>query len=274
MEQHIHTPSFLHSMSSEQESYTSNANPNPNSSSSSRSSLSSNTSIIFPQTPRRSMEDVWKDISLMTPLQNHHHHQNFQKHHPKPNHFHDTNPNSFKGMILQDFLAGPLNRPVETTLPQIPPQNTPRTVLSLNSLEFNYLRNGPSSNNSSSGDSARVNGRLTDQTSSYMSSAFPEMIVGPSSPGNILSFCSKTGVLPEARTGTGDRRQKRMIKNRESAARSRARKQAYTNELELEVAHLMDENSKLKKQQDELRVAMAAQVPTRSSLHRCSSSPF
>ncbi|XP_068638608.1 ABSCISIC ACID-INSENSITIVE 5-like protein 3 [Aristolochia californica] len=40
---------------------------------------------------------------------------------------------------------------------------------------------------------------------------------------------------------------KRMIKNRESAARSRARKQAYTNQLEIEVKELRQENEKLKK---------------------------
>ncbi|XP_062011147.1 ABSCISIC ACID-INSENSITIVE 5-like protein 1 [Rosa rugosa] len=43
-----------------------------------------------------------------------------------------------------------------------------------------------------------------------------------------------------------ERRQRRMIKNRESAARSRARKQAYTVELEAEVNQLEDENEKLK----------------------------
>ncbi|WVZ67140.1 hypothetical protein U9M48_016263 [Paspalum notatum var. saurae] len=46
---------------------------------------------------------------------------------------------------------------------------------------------------------------------------------------------------------TVERRQKRMIKNRESAARSRARKQAYTNELEKKVAQLEEENKRLKK---------------------------
>ncbi|KAF2931382.1 ABSCISIC ACID-INSENSITIVE 5-like protein 2 isoform X2 [Oryza sativa Japonica Group] len=45
-----------------------------------------------------------------------------------------------------------------------------------------------------------------------------------------------------------ERRQKRMIKNRESAARSRARKQAYTNELENKVLRLEEENERLKKQ--------------------------
>ncbi|PKU82275.1 ABSCISIC ACID-INSENSITIVE 5-like protein 2 [Dendrobium catenatum] len=47
-----------------------------------------------------------------------------------------------------------------------------------------------------------------------------------------------------------DRRQKRMIKNRESAARSRARKQAYTNELENKVSRLEEENKRLKKQKE------------------------
>ncbi|KAG0546419.1 hypothetical protein BDA96_02G445700 [Sorghum bicolor] len=46
---------------------------------------------------------------------------------------------------------------------------------------------------------------------------------------------------------TVERRQKRMIKNRESAARSRARKQAYTNELENKIARLEEENERLRK---------------------------
>ncbi|KAI9071187.1 hypothetical protein K1719_046849 [Acacia pycnantha] len=41
-------------------------------------------------------------------------------------------------------------------------------------------------------------------------------------------------------------RQMRMIKNRESAARSRARKQAYTVELEAELNQLREENAHLK----------------------------
>lgn len=49
-----------------------------------------------------------------------------------------------------------------------------------------------------------------------------------------------------------ERRQKRMIKNRESAARSRARKQAYTVELEAEVSHLKEENMKLRRHEEEL----------------------
>uniref|UniRef100_A0A1D1XXB4 Protein ABSCISIC ACID-INSENSITIVE 5 n=1 Tax=Anthurium amnicola TaxID=1678845 RepID=A0A1D1XXB4_9ARAE len=49
-----------------------------------------------------------------------------------------------------------------------------------------------------------------------------------------------------------ERRQRRMIKNRESAARSRARKQAYTVELETELSHLKEENSRLHEEQRRL----------------------
>ncbi|XP_044474653.1 bZIP transcription factor TRAB1 [Mangifera indica] len=49
-----------------------------------------------------------------------------------------------------------------------------------------------------------------------------------------------------------ERRQRRMIKNRESAARSRARKQAYTMELEAEVAKLKEENQELQRKHAEI----------------------
>ncbi|CAN0878939.1 ABSCISIC ACID-INSENSITIVE 5-like protein 7 [Linum grandiflorum] len=49
-----------------------------------------------------------------------------------------------------------------------------------------------------------------------------------------------------------ERRQRRMIKNRESAARSRARKQAYTLELEAEVAKLKELNEELERKQAEI----------------------
>ncbi|KAL6521918.1 ARM REPEAT PROTEIN INTERACTING WITH abf2 [Orobanche minor] len=49
-----------------------------------------------------------------------------------------------------------------------------------------------------------------------------------------------------------ERRQRRMIKNRESAARSRDRKQVYTMELEAKVAKLKEENELLQKKQAEM----------------------
>ncbi|XP_038703727.1 ABSCISIC ACID-INSENSITIVE 5-like protein 5 [Tripterygium wilfordii] len=57
-----------------------------------------------------------------------------------------------------------------------------------------------------------------------------------------------------------ERRQRRMIKNRESAARSRARKQAYTTELEEEVAKLKEENQELQKKQAEIMESQKHQV--------------
>jgi ABA responsive element binding factor len=50
-----------------------------------------------------------------------------------------------------------------------------------------------------------------------------------------------------------ERRRRRMIKNRESAARSRARKQAYTLELEAEVEKLKEANKELQKKQEEFK---------------------
>ncbi|KAK8948167.1 Protein FD [Platanthera guangdongensis] len=86
-----------------------------------------------------------------------------------------------------------------------------------------------------------------------------------------------TAEQPSANAIAGwDRRQKRIIKNRESAGRSRARKQAYTNELEMEIAQLAQENAALKKEQEEAAMAgqMVSQVPTKGKLKRGSSAPF
>ncbi|XP_039060864.1 ABSCISIC ACID-INSENSITIVE 5-like protein 7 isoform X2 [Hibiscus syriacus] len=49
-----------------------------------------------------------------------------------------------------------------------------------------------------------------------------------------------------------DKRLRRMIKNRESAARSRDRKQAYTLELEAEVAQLKEMNQELRRKQEKV----------------------
>ncbi|XP_030525005.1 ABSCISIC ACID-INSENSITIVE 5-like protein 7 [Rhodamnia argentea] len=57
-----------------------------------------------------------------------------------------------------------------------------------------------------------------------------------------------------------ERRQRRMIKNRESAARSRARKQAYTMELEAEVEKLKELNQELQRKQEELVEMQKSQI--------------
>ncbi|OIV99084.1 hypothetical protein TanjilG_32343 [Lupinus angustifolius] len=72
-----------------------------------------------------------------------------------------------------------------------------------------------------------------------------------------------------------ERRQKRMIKNRESAARSRARKQAYTNELENKVSRLEEENERLRKQQQlEKMLPCAPRPEPKCQLRRIASAPF
>lgn len=78
------------------------------------------------------------------------------------------------------------------------------------------------------------------------------------------------GVHERKRSGTlekvVERRQKRMIKNRESAARSRARKQAYTLELEAEVEKLKEVNHELQKKQEEIMESQNFQVPEKTKL--------
>ncbi|KAE9590224.1 hypothetical protein Lal_00027936 [Lupinus albus] len=74
---------------------------------------------------------------------------------------------------------------------------------------------------------------------------------------------------------TVERRQKRMIKNRESAARSRSRKQAYTQELEIKVSHLEEENEKLRRQCEIMKVLPCAPPPDpKHQLRRTGSTTF
>ncbi|KAL1548811.1 ABSCISIC ACID-INSENSITIVE 5-like protein 2 [Salvia divinorum] len=71
-----------------------------------------------------------------------------------------------------------------------------------------------------------------------------------------------------------ERRQKRMIKNRESAARSRARKQAYTHELENKVSRLEEENERLKRLQEVEKALPSIPPPEpKYQLRRTSSAP-
>ncbi|KAL0720367.1 hypothetical protein Bca4012_034966 [Brassica carinata] len=72
-----------------------------------------------------------------------------------------------------------------------------------------------------------------------------------------------------------ERRQKRMIKNRESAARSRARKQAYTHELEIKVSSLEEENEKLRRLKEVEKIMPSEPPPDpKWKLRRTSSASF
>ncbi|KGN46071.1 ABSCISIC ACID-INSENSITIVE 5-like protein 2 [Cucumis sativus] len=85
----------------------------------------------------------------------------------------------------------------------------------------------------------------------------------------------KRGAPEDMIEKTVERRQKRMIKNRESAARSRARKQAYTNELENKVSRLEEENERLRKRKElEKMLPLAPSPEPKYQLRRTSSAPF
>ncbi|KAF7819200.1 ABSCISIC ACID-INSENSITIVE 5-like protein 2 [Senna tora] len=110
-----------------------------------------------------------------------------------------------------------------------------------------------------------------------------EMMVTTSmSPSSLIGTLSDTQSPGRKRGASGDavektveRRQKRMIKNRESAARSRARKQAYTHELEIKVSNLEEENERLRRQNEIERVLPCAPPPdSKHQLRRTSSSLF
>ncbi|XP_049385367.1 protein FD-like [Solanum stenotomum] len=222
-----------------------NKNLATNSSKSKSSSSSSSTSCSYnhPINPilinSKTMEEVWKDINLSCSRD------------PQ-----NTTAATTGGIILQDLLARPFaNNPSTATaaaygspVPPLPPP--PVTMLTLNSgPEFHFfstlnpIRQTQQKNISNEGLASPAPGRKRH----------PEL----------------------DNNNSGDQKSKRMIKNRESAARSRARKQAYTNELEMEVANLMEENARLKRQQQQLCLASpGAQLPKMKSLNRTSTAPF
>ncbi|GMI91348.1 hypothetical protein like AT4G35900 [Hibiscus trionum] len=208
------------------------------------------------------MEEVWKDITLpsLNDL-------------PAGSLIYPRvhNPN-FPGMILLDVLATPINcketpTPGTSDVPNgtslagatalfyfKPP--TPGTILSLNPCsDLQYV---------DSGDPVRPNPAVKTPTGVAAAPSF--------SPSTVFtSFRQKRA--PESNEKPEDRRNKRMMKNRESAARSRARKQAYTTELELKVAHLQEENAKLRRQQEKL-LSAPDQPPKKNTLTRTLTAPF
>eukprot|EP00268_Persea_americana_P037848 TRINITY_DN3753_c0_g3_i1.p1 TRINITY_DN3753_c0_g3~~TRINITY_DN3753_c0_g3_i1.p1 ORF type:complete len:338 (-),score=87.53 TRINITY_DN3753_c0_g3_i1:352-1365(-) len=131
---------------------------------------------------------------------------------------------------------------------------------------------------------AYMSGRSVPQplgvgTSPLMDVSYPENQIAMSP---LLGALSDTQTPGRKRVAPGDivektveRRQKRMIKNRESAARSRARKQAYTNELEHKVSLLEEENERLRKQKELEKMLYCAPAPEpKYQLRRTSSAPF
>nr|XP_043618153.1 bZIP transcription factor 27-like [Erigeron canadensis] len=210
------------------------------------------------------MEEVWKDINLPATTTNHR----------------GDTTNGYRGFILQDFLAKPFSSsttnhhdthshtptsasslsygspsPSPPPPPPPPPHSQPPMLLNLNS--------GPDQLNF-----------LGEDLTRNVVCPFDQVLASSNSSSGLLANSGMRSTLPVTDRTGGDRRHKRMIKNRESAARSRARKQAYTNELENEVERLKEENAILKRQQQQLQVATAAQMTKKGGLQRTLTAPF
>lgn len=146
----------------------------------------------------KTMEEVWQDINFACLEDN----------------SNKENNSSFPCMILQDFLATPARKhhssaPPPAAVSDDHMDSRPATMLSLYSGSgFNYF---------SSESAGRNSQALTVFPSSSGGGGFD-------SPAAV-SIVRKRPQQYEDNSATGERRHKRMIKNRESAARSRARKQ-------------------------------------------------
>ncbi|XP_057251864.1 protein FD isoform X3 [Beta vulgaris subsp. vulgaris] len=183
--------------------------------------------------PNKTMEEVWKDITMNslpnTPIPHIH-----TIHHPTPT-------SHFKGMILQDFLnasgagdsrinsirsSSSSSSPLYSPPP--PPPPPPTEFQFFDSERFQIQRNSPVSNFIA----------FDNSLAASFGVAADDVVTGI----NKKRFCQGD------EDASGDRRFKRMIKNRESAARSRARKQ------------FIEETS--------------AQLPKKHGLHRTSTASF
>ncbi|CAK7346141.1 unnamed protein product [Dovyalis caffra] len=168
---------------------------------------------------------IWDDINLAS-LQDH----------PNTSFSKNNDHHAFHGMMFQDFLARPSDKDTQTRVASKEPSSgggntflenslgSPQaTMLSLNSGSdlFQYqesstsnvpVRPNPQMHSHAGGGTISFDSYLDSPFDALASSFFP------------FSSCKKRPLENGGGTGS-DRRHKRMIKNRESAARSRARKQ-------------------------------------------------
>ncbi|XP_030446864.1 protein FD-like [Syzygium oleosum] len=199
----------------------------------------------------KSMEDIWKDINLA-----------FLK--DPPEHRRSAAPAAistsidgvgFQGAVLTNFLAGPAR------------DYSPRgsgfgsdvgaTRLSLNCSEPD-----------AEGVAAAGQVQVPCGRGGGVGADSPPLVPGFS------PFCGKRSSDNGGGNDRCDRKFKRLVKNRESAARSRARRQAYTTGLEIEIARLQKENAKLRRQQEKLRLVPRTEIPKKKTLQRTFTSPF
>ncbi|RCV11966.1 hypothetical protein SEVIR_2G239700v4 [Setaria viridis] len=193
-------------------------------------------------------------------------------------------------MTLEEFLvrAGVVREnPAPAAAPAPPPMLPPRPVpVAPKSTAF--LGNFPGADDAAAavalgfapigmGDPALGNGLMPPRAAGMGGSAMAvqtavnQLDSGGKGYSDLLSPTeplpySFEGMIRGRRNGGGvekvvERRHRRMIKNRESAARSRARKQAYTMELEAEVQKLKELNQELERKQAEIMEMQKNELP-------------
>ncbi|CAM0914049.1 unnamed protein product [Alopecurus aequalis] len=99
----------------------------------------------------------------------------------------------------------------------------------------------------------------------------------PSSSSSLPRFApldAGRALAPAGAQGSVDRRKMRMLKNLESATRSRARKKAHVTLIETEVVELREANQQLRLQYDQLKAKVESLVFVKKTLQRVLSAPF
>ncbi|EEF31227.1 conserved hypothetical protein [Ricinus communis] len=232
----------LHRLSSSSSSSSSKSSSTSSSSSPTPFSPSNNSTTLLyhsnnhnnTQQKSKTMEEVWKDIASL------HDHpstdQDFSRLHNLPS-SHHHNPN----FILQDFFARPTKTVSTSTTTHVD------TITTTTNLYGSSTVPPPPATVLSLNSSSHVFDFIDNSDPLIRPS-----IHLPTNPvSNVTSFDSPFEGLP-----------------------SFGRKRAYTNGLELERAQLLEENARLKRQQEELYLAAAAQLPKKHTLHRTSTAPF
>ncbi|KAL5099599.1 hypothetical protein RYX36_003926 [Vicia faba] len=211
------------------------------------------------------MEEVWKDINMSSLNE-----QNTRR----PMIMSTRDSSTFGGVILQDFLTRPKsidhhyssnNSTSSVASDQNPSFYCPNTLstappplvtaLSLNSRP-NHFPFDPRirHNNDNNSQLLLQQQHQHHQQQRNITAPKASFVVNPS------PFDPNVGVVSNAFTCFG----KRFGEPPD----------AYTNELEQKVDFLMEENAKLKRQQQELWEAAASSAPKKNSLHRTLTAPF
>ncbi|KAK1388060.1 hypothetical protein POM88_016238 [Heracleum sosnowskyi] len=193
------------------------------------------------------MEEIWKDIPNLSSLKN-------------PN-------SSLDAKNLQEFLARPFLYP----------------NYNLNNLVFPETKASPT--NLFHASPVTCNGvLLRPQGNSLSSHPAVSNMICPSQKQQHLGLAIQTSCSARKRVAIryenddqndssfhSDRHHQRLIKNRESTARSRDRKEAHTTDLENQLKTLKAENATLKKNQ---QLQEAPQALKKHTLNRASSYPL